>query len=353
MGGIQSGSRGAKERLPHHLQEILRIILCSQLAEKDGDLFNRWQALQEYAMRLLTSASRALARGKAPKWDAKFLAACVATAGDETLEPAYRALALALPGEGEIAQALARNVDPDAVWRARTALMAQMGEALEPVRLAIAPQLETPGPFDPCARDAGRRSLNNILLTLAVIANIPAAEAQSIGQYDTADNMNDRFAALQRIVHFHASRKATAEAVARFEERHGQDPLVMDKWFAVQATAAGKDAAGRIEALMKHKAFSMRNPNRVRSVIGAFASGNPTGFNAADGSGYRLVGQAIAELDAINPQVAARMLTAFRSFRVLETGRRRLAQEALEELRGRGALSRDTSDILERTLEAE
>jgi aminopeptidase N len=320
------------------------------LAGGDSDPFNRWQAFQEYGMRLLVAAARALMRGKAPKWDDRFLAIAASIAANRELEPAYRGLALTLPGETEIAQALGRNVDPDAVFKARSALMAQMGAALEPVRLSLADELRTEGEFDPAAEAAGKRALNNTLLNLGVIANIAAAEANSLAQFETADNMNDRFAAFTRIVHWHASRKASASAISAFAERHGDDALVMDKWFQVQAMAPGKEATGRIRALMKHPAFSLKNPNRVRSVIGAFASGNQTGFNAADGEGHRLVAETIRKLDAINPQVAARMLTAFRSFRSLEPQRRKNAEEALHVLQQGGKLSRDTSDILDRML---
>jgi aminopeptidase N len=320
------------------------------LAAGDSDTFNRWQAFQEYAMRLLVAAARSLAKGKAPKWDDRFLSIAETIAANGGLEPAYRALALTLPGETEIAQALARNVDPDAVFKARSALMAQMGEALESVRREIKDGLAATGPFDPSAEAAGKRALNNTLLTLGVIANVPEAEADSLQQFESADNMNDRFAAFTRIVHWHASRKASAAAITRFAERHGDDALVMDKWFSVQAMSPGKDGTARIRALMRHPAFSLKNPNRVRSVIGSFASGNQTGFHSADGEGHRLVAETIRKLDAINPQVAARMLTAFRSFRSLEPVRRRHAEEALQELLAGGKLSRDTSDILDRML---
>ena len=320
------------------------------LAEKDSDPFNRWQAFQEYATRQLTAAARALAAGKAPKWDDRFVAIAASIAGDASLEPAYRGLALTLPGETEIAQAIGRNVNPDAVLRARSALMARMGAATEPVRRELEAELALPGPFDPGAADAGKRSLRNTLLTLGVIANSPEAEAASLLQFESADNMTDRLAAFVRIVHWHASRKATAAAIKAFETRHGGDALVMDKWFSVQAGAPGNGASERIEKLMHHPSFSLKNPNRVRSLIGAFAMGNQSGFNAADGGGYRLVSETINLLDGINPQIAARLLTAFRSFRVLERRRREAAEQALEALRAHAGLSRDTRDILDRIL---
>ncbi|MCB1460741.1 MAG: aminopeptidase N C-terminal domain-containing protein, partial [Nitratireductor sp.] len=123
-----------------------------------------------------------------------------------------------------------------------------------------------------------------------------------------------------------------------------------DKWFSVQAMAHGPRPAARMKALMKHPAFSIRNPNRVRSLIGMFATANVTGFNAASGEGYDLVCAKIAEIDAINPQVAARLMTAFRSWRMFEPGRRKLAQTAMKRLQSENMLSRDTRDILDRIL---
>ncbi|MEZ5872434.1 MAG: aminopeptidase N [Nitratireductor sp.] len=320
------------------------------LAACDDDPFNRWQAWQEFAMRQLIAGARALARGKAPQYDPKLVEAAVAIAGDASLEPAYSAMAIGLPVEGEIAQAIGRNVDPDAIRRARSALGEMLGKSLEAVRIALKDELATPAPYSPQARDAGKRSLNNLLLSFGVMSGSSAAEADSIAQFETADNMNDRFAALSRIVQLHASRGAAAKALEAFEARHGDNPLVMDKWFSVQAMAHGPKPAARMKTLMKHPAFSIRNPNRVRSLIGMFATANATGFNAASGEGYELVCAKIAEIDTINPQVAARLMTAFRSWRMLEPGRRKLAQAAMKSLQSGNALSRDTKDILDRIL---
>lgn len=319
------------------------------LAAADTDPFNRWQAFQEYAMRLAVAAARATARGKAPHWDERFFAAALAIAGDDRLESAFRALTLTLPGEGEIAQTIARNVDPDAVHAARLALMAALGTALEPQRQRLAPALATPGPYSPQAEDAGKRSLRHALAILAVAAGSGAARDEDLALLASADNMNDRHAAFQRTVHLQGG-PAAERAIAAFEERAGGDPLILDKWFSVQATAPGPQAASRVARLMKHAAFTLANPNRVRALVGAFAMANPTGFNAASGEGYRLVAATIGELDARNPQVAARLITAFRSYRMLEPGRRKLAEQALEALRRGRKLSKDSSEIVDRVL---
>ena len=320
------------------------------MARHDGDLFNRWEAAQDYALRMLLPAARALARNALPKWDQNYFEILAENAIDDTLEPAYRALLLTPPGEAEIAQAMGRNVDPEAIRKARRGLMARIGQATEPHRAALSAAIRLDAPYSPDAAGAGARSLNNMLLTLGVLADSEAAETASLAQFEQADNMTDRFAALTRIVHCHASAEAANSALSDFANRYGEDALVMDKWFAVQASAANPKAATSVAKLMRHEAFSLTNPNRVRAVLGQFAMANPSGFHAEDGSGYRLVCEAVGRLDGINPQIAARLLTAFRAWRSMTASRRKHAREALEGLASQPGLSRDSADILSRVL---
>ena len=323
------------------------------LARSDRDPFTRWQALQQYAIRLLLKDMTALSTGGTSQVPSEFLQILTDTAADESLEPAYRAMMLDLPGEIEVAQALDRNVDPDLIFRAITALNAAAGKALEPSREEIEASLPLKKRYSPDASQAGRRSLRNMLLKLGVVAGGKKAKQASLSQFENAANMNDRFAAFSRIVHLHRSPKASRQVIESFEAIYRKDALVMDKWFAVQAAAPGPQAAQKVRRLMKHPGFTIGNPNRVRSVIGSFAMANATGFNAPSGEGYRLVAETVGELDRLNPQTAARILTAFRSWRSLEPDRRELAKEALERLAARKNLSPDTSDILHRTLRAD
>jgi len=328
------------------------------LARHDSDPFNRSQALQEYALKLLVAAAKSVSRGKKPSTDERLGEIMAATARDSTLEPAFRAQLLALPAEAEIARVIGKNVDPDAIYKARTALVREAGTAIEHLRESIQLELgidpstgiEAGADYSADAEAAGKRALNNVLITLGVMAGSKTAIAQSLVQYANAANMTDRFAALIRIVHCHPGDDAAEDALSRFEEMYRDDALVMDKWFGVQASAPGKGSVRTIEKLMEHPAFSMKNPNRVRSVLGQFAMNNPTGFNAANGKGYDLMAARIGELDRINPQVAARLLTAYRSWRALEPKRRKLAQGALKQLSAQTELSRDSRDILDRML---
>ncbi len=160
--------------------------------------------------------------------------------------------------------------------------------------------------------------------------------------------MTDRMAALATLsLHAVPERE---EALADFYARYAGDALVIDKWFALQATIPEQATLDKVRALTSHPAFSFANPNRVRALIGTFAQGNATQFNRADGAGYDFVAECVLALDARNPQLAARLATAFRSWRTLENGRRAKARAALERMRAAHALSRDLSDIVERAL---
>ncbi|PCI04361.1 MAG: aminopeptidase N [Hyphomicrobiales bacterium] len=320
------------------------------LALNDNDLFTRWNAFQTYASNMLIGATRSLARGKTPKWDKKLLDVCVEIAGDENLEPAFRTAMLSLVSEGDLAQIIGKNVNPDAIHRARKSLMTEIGTVIEPVRAEIFKGLATAKIFNPESGDAGRRSLKNLLLTLGVFADSENAEKESLRQFKNADNMTDQYAAMQRIVHLHGSAPDSKNALDVFYKQFSNDHIVLDKWFMVQASVPGEKSERLVTRLTRHEDFSITNPNRVRATIGVFASANPTGFNAQSGKGYALVANTVKKLDKINPQVAARMLTAFRSYRSLEPVRRKLAETALKDLAKTKTLSKDVSDILSRTL---
>jgi len=295
------------------------------LALHESDAYNRWQALNDYAARLLIVATRALHAGKPQNVDQRFLQAVRAIAMNGDLEPAFRASMLMLPGEGDVAQMIGKNVNPDAIHKARRSLMAAMGKALEDDRMKLAASLAAKGTFDPGAREAGKRSLKNVLLVLAVSGGSTAAKRQVVRQFKNASNMSDQYAALQTILHHHPSPAVRNRTSDAFYKQHQNDHLIVDKWFAVQATRPGTATIANVRALLKHPDFSLTNPNRLRSLIGAFAGANPTAFNAASGGGYKLVADVIARVDRINPQIAARLATAFRSYRSLEPGRRKLA----------------------------
>jgi len=316
------------------------------LARHDSDEVARWQALNGLLTDHLIKASKSQqARSNIAPRLAEVLGDI---AGDDTLEPAYRALALTLPGEADIAREIGSDIDPNAIHIARNALIDTIAAANRESFQALYARFEESDSFSPDAESAGRRALRNVLLDYVSAAG--ATPDRAADQYRNATNMTERAAALAVLAHRFARTQAATAALADFENRYGNDPLVLDKWFQIQATTPGEGALSRVSELMNHKGFSIGNPNRVRSLVGTFASGNQTGFHRADGAGYALVADAILDVEKRNPQLAARLATAFRSWRSLETGRQALARKELERIAATHNLSTDLKDIVERTL---
>jgi aminopeptidase N len=295
------------------------------LAAHDSDSFNRWQALQTISMRLLIDNVARLRTGGRPRNDDNLMAALAAILEDDSLEPAFVALALVPPGEGDIAREIGNDIDPDAIFQARKVLRTSIGERLGASLETIYTRMATVGGYTPDAKSAGRRALRNVCLDLMAATERPDAIARAARQYQTADNMTDRLAALATL-----SLHDGPERVAAFEDfyqRHAADALVIDKWFSLQALIPQADTLDKVRALTEHPAFSMANPNRARAVIGAFAQGNLTQFNRADGQGYDFLADTLLALDPKNPQLAAR-----------------------ERIKVAPDLSRDLADIVERAL---
>ena len=318
------------------------------LAAHDRDPFNRWQSIQTLAMALLKANVAAVRSGVQPNFDDGLMAALGAVVEDPALEPAFIALALSPPSEADIAREIGSDVDPDAVFTARRGLQAAIGERHGAVLAATHRRMITPGPYRPDAQSAGRRALKNVCLSLLATTASAEAIARAFAQYRDADNMTDRIAALETLA-LH-DRPERADALADFYRRYADDPLVIDKWFALQAMIPEPATLNRVRALTKHAAFSAGNPNRIRALIGAFAQGNHTQFNRRDGAGYDFVADFVLELDPKNPQVAARLMGAFRSWRALEAERRQRAEATLRRVAAAPSLSRDVNDIVARTL---
>jgi aminopeptidase N len=318
------------------------------LARHDGDLFSRWQALTSLMTGALIDASAAIRGGKVPGFPADLARICLETVSSRTLEPAYKALALTLPAEADIAREIGSKIDPDAILAARNALAAAIASANHEAFAETYNGLAETAAYSPDATSAGRRALRAVMLDYLTLSS--DAVALAAAQYGAASNMTDRAAALSVMSMRHPGAAQTVAALADFEARFGGDPLVMDKWFQIQAIAPGEGAVGRVRGLMSHPSFSLGNPNRVRSLIGTFTTANQTGFHRADGGGYDFLREIALSVDPRNPQLAARLATAFRSWRSLEDGRREKARQALSAIKATGGLSADLRDIVERTL---
>jgi aminopeptidase N len=318
------------------------------LAAHDSDPFNRWQAVQSLAMSLLKTNVATLRAGGAARDDDGLMAALGAILADLTLEPAFVALSLAPPGDADIAREIGTDVDPDAVFAARRSLRAAIGTRHGTALADAYRRLGSAAPYSPDAASAGRRQLKNACLDLLAITGKDDAIARAFAQYQNADNMTDRMAALETLAQH--DRPERIAAFDDFYKRYAADALIIDKWLALQAAIPEPATLDRVHALTKHPAFHAGNPNRIRALVGSFAQVNHTQFNRKDGLGYDFVADFVLALDPKNPQVAARLMGAFRSWRALETTRRGHAEAALKRVAAAASLSRDVHDIVARTL---
>ena len=316
------------------------------LARHDSDPFNRWQALQDASMALMLDAI-----GGKPWSEAQVTALAEAleeTVSSKSLDPAFKANALQLPQEQLIARTIGSNIDPDRIHAMRsqliTEIVARNGRTLERLYLTNDSRLA----YSPDFQQAGRRAMKNTALAQLVAGGAEGAAQLAREQYERALNMTDRMSALGSIVN---AWTVDAEALlADFRDRFTADPLVLDKWLSLNAMASDAGALGRIKGLLAAPEFPRNNPNRLRALMATFGMNNPTQFARPDGEGFRFVAEFVGDVDTRNPQVAARVLTAFRVWQSFEPTRRLAARNALESLKDSGTLSRNTADILERTL---
>ena len=317
------------------------------LIRYDSDDYNRWQSAQTLTMRVLVVATLDSTDGTDAPNKSTLIDALGEAAGNAGIDPALRAQILSIPTESEIAREIGRDVDPDAIATARRHLREELGRAQ---RLSLEQLYEAIGvsePFRPDAEGQGNRALRNAALDLLLAGDESRAKTAK-EQYVKADNMTDRMAALVALNQRPSESRTTA--LADFRERYGTDALVLDKWLALEATTAVDGAVERVQQLMSDDAFSIDNPNRVRALIGSFATGNLTQFNRPDGAGFDFVADTILRLDKTNPQTAARLLVSFRSWRALEPYRRRVAEKALRRIAAAGSPSPDVDDITKRIL---
>jgi aminopeptidase N len=318
------------------------------LAAHDTDPFNRFDASFTLAMRHLVSSTADIRAGLKPSAPNALIAALDKTLKNETLDPAFKAQAVGVPTESDIAHEIGSNIDPEAIYTARKTLREALAQALGARCEAIYASLSTVESYSPDAVSAGRRALKNACLDLLSMSGAKDAIARVYRQFASADNMTDRFAALAVLTQHDVPERE--QALAEFHEHFRNHPLVIDKWLALQAQIPEAGTLSRVQELMKHPSFSMSNPNRVRSLIGVFAAANPSQFNRADGKGYEFVADIALTLDKKNPQVTARLLSAFKSWRALEPRRQKAAEIALKRVAAAPGLSADSSDIVSRSL---
>jgi aminopeptidase N len=312
------------------------------LLANDSDPFNKWEAGRMLASDVLSGM---ILESSEP--DQTFLDAIKTVALDNTLDPAFRALALALPSQDALAQTIVdagHTPDPDKIYQARQALSFAIAENIGADLTVLYNNMAVSGPYTPDAKAAGKRSLRAVALSFLSKRETDAATAKA--QFDAADNMTEQLSALSILIH---SGHGDA-AAACFYEQWKHDTLVTDKWFAIQASSASPDKAIDIVAgLANHPDFNWKNPNRFRSLIGPFAM-NPAAFHLADGKGYAFVANWLIKLDPVNPQTTARMCGLFETWRRYDETRQALQKAQLERIANTAGLSKDSAEIVGKIL---
>jgi len=317
------------------------------LMSHDTDSFNRWEAGQKLSRDILLDMVREIQAGRSPSIDPTYIDAVGGVIGRADEDHAFTALMLMPPSESEIALAMS-PIDPEAIHDARKRLIWAIADAHGPTLAALYKKLETRGAFSPDAASAGRRSLRNAALRFLTVADDDYAADLAETHYRSATNMTDMTAGLAALARTANPRRE--KAFAHFHDRFREDPLVLDKWMGLQAMSPQPDTVERVRSLMGHPVFSLKNPNRVRALVGAFAIGNPLRFHDRSGAGYRLLREVIQTLDSINPQTAARMAAAFETWRRYDPERQALMRAELEAIAARPGLSANLYEVATKML---
>ncbi len=326
------------------------------LARSDTDEFNRWDAYQRLVLRILVGRVRqAQEQGEWPETSlpeglsesfGSLLHAAVSEKGGA--DPRFVAECLTLPSETYIAEQFAQDVPVDWIHQARVELREQLANEWSQTLMLVHQNVAVDGGYHFDGVDVGRRALRAQALAYLNALDHPAWRKLAVDQFDEADNMTERFNALVALsVRQSVERE---DALARFAEEWAEDPLVMDKWLALRARNVAPDDLDTLAALEAHPVFSIRNPNRVRSLVGTFSRANPSAFHAMSGSGYRWVADKIVEIDGFNPQIAARMATVFSRWRRYNGARADRMRSELERMIGRKDCSMDLAEIVGKAL---
>jgi aminopeptidase N len=334
--------------LEHALtDDELRVLLAH-----DTDPFNRWEAGQQLLLRCALAAVRADGAVHEPL-DAATVQAMRDVLRHPALDAAFKELVLTPPAETYIAEQL-DEVDPQRIHAVREAMRQQLAHALHEDWMWAFEAHRDNGAYRPDPVSAGRRALAGLALHMLCLAardnGNPVWPGKTYQRFKDATNMTDRYQALSALVH--AGHELAAPALERFHALFQHEELVLDKWFALQAGAPdrGGDALPRVQALLNHPDFHLRNPNRARSLISTYCHANPAGFHRADGAGYAFWRERVLEIDAFNPQVAARLARALDRWRKLAEPYRSAARQAIQAVAEHPTLSTDVREVVTRAL---
>jgi len=315
------------------------------LIKHDSDSYVRWDAAQRMSANAILEQCQRRADGLEMQLDADLVEAFRGVLSDQQAAPALLAEAITLPDEDYLADQM-KVVDVDGIHAARHFIRKGLAAGLETLFADHYAGLNDGAAYQKSALAMARRSLKNICLSY--LLETESGEALATSQIQFSDNMTDTLAAIRGLIFVDSSQADTA--MSDFERKWIDDTLVMDKWFIMQAIKPGLNTVNKVWDLMQHPAFSIKNPNKVRALIGVFAMLNPTGFHAADGSGYRFHADRVIELDPINPQMAARMAAAFNRWKRYDEGRKVLMKAELQRILSVATLSGDVTEIVAKAL---
>ena len=321
------------------------------LLANDSDPFNRWEAGQRLVTRRLVKLTKAVQSGEVLELDSMLIEAFRATLNNQHLDPSFRELVLTLPSEAMIAEEFA-VVDPQAIHTARQFVRATLSHHLRTDFFQAYEQNLTPGQYSPDAQSMAKRGLKNLALSYLLESSDEQTFSLAKAQFDEAENMTDRLAALAALTNFSGNEEqqlVSLKALNKFYKKFKKEALVIDKWFMLQATARTTDVANVCE-LMTHPAFTLNNPNRARSLAFNFCNANPARFHAADGSGYALWAELVIELNKINPQVAARLARSLDRWKKYPVTLQTYMKAALQKVADTKKLSKDVLEVVSKAL---
>ncbi len=318
------------------------------LFANDTDPFNRWDAGQTLAIDILLNLVEAVQKQKNPVIDPAVIQAFRATLNDRQLDPALVAQALSLPSEAYLADQC-QTVDVDAIHTARMFFRKTLSEQLYDDFTRRYRELKTDTPYRFDADSMAQRSLKNLCLSWIMETESEEARDLCMQQFERSSCMTDTLAALGTLTQHDLPERQ--DALERFYKQWENDPQVVDKWFALQAGSRLPDTLTRVTSLLDHPAFTLSNPNKIRALIGRFCQGNPVRFHAADGGGYRFLADRVLELDSMNPQVAARLVSALSRWKRFDATRQQLMTQQLERILSSEKLSKDVFEIVSKSLE--
>ncbi|MFV2059379.1 MAG: aminopeptidase N [Gammaproteobacteria bacterium] len=313
----------------------------------DNDDFNRWNAGQELVLDIILSKITQHQAGEKLNLEQDYIDAFKKTLNNNALDNALKAQALGLPSESYIADQC-QTADPDAIHSVRVFIRQQLALKLETDFVELYKQSKLTGEYQFNAKDMGQRSIRNICLSYLMELGKPIYHQLCYEQFEQSNNMTDVLAALSLLANF--TNEFQQDSLNKFYTKWQDDALVVDKWFAIQATSRLTGTLDKVKSLMQHPAFTIKNPNKVRALIGRFCLGNVVQFHNSDGSGYQFLADQVLALDKLNPQISARLIQAFSQWRNYDESRQGIIKANLNRIISEEKLSKDVFEIVSKTL---